>query len=300
MTWKSRQRTLKRNKWRYLSMTAGFFLLVAPFAFLFQAFNALAGSDIPADIHSICYRVPLAWITGPGPLLVDLYIATIIILFIIFVAFLFGPIFCGWMCPVGGMSEAISRSTPLPDNARLRVKEPRVTASLRYGFFVGFIVVAVAIGQQAIAYQYGGVTCRYCASYLLETGSSLVFTGSIAIEQPMNAGLILAIISWLVIGGILMVGGRGWCLFFCPLGALSGLAHKVGTKVGLYHIQFANEKCVKCKRCQTKCPVWAIGEDHKVEPALCIGCRECTKSCVGTAYSYKWGRTDVRDDKTKD
>ncbi len=123
---------------------------------------------------------------------------------------------------------------------------------------------------------------------------------AIAIEQPMNAGLILAILSWLVIGGIMMVGGRGWCLFFCPLGALSGLAHKIGSSVGLYRIDFKAEKCVKCKKCQTNCPVWAIGDDHSIERSLCIGCRECTKSCVGSAYSYKWGREDVREDKTKD
>jgi ferredoxin-type protein NapH len=300
MSWKSRQRTLKRNKWRYISLTLGFFLLVAPFAFLFRAFNLLAGSQLPADIHSICYRVPLAWITGPGPLLVDLYAATILILFIIFIAFLFGPLFCGWLCPVGAVGEAVSRCTPIPDRSRLRIRETRVTSSLRYGFFVGFILLAVVIGQQAIAYQYGGVTCRYCASYLLETGSSLVFTGSIDIEQPMNAGLVLAILSWLVIGGIMMVGGRGWCLFFCPLGALSGLAHKIGSSVGLYRIDFKAEKCVKCKKCQTNCPVWAIGDDHSIERSLCIGCRECTKSCVGSAYNYKWGRGNVGKDKPKD
>src|SRR5512145_1867099 len=168
MSLKSRARTLKRGKWRYLSMLLGFFLIVAPFALIPRAYYWLTGSDLIASIHTICYRVPLAWLSGAGPFLVDLFAATVLVSIIIAVAFVFGPLFCGWLCPVGAVSEALSRASPIPNRFKLDVRDTRVTSGLRYGFFIGYLMVAIAIGESAISYQFGGITCRYCASYVLE------------------------------------------------------------------------------------------------------------------------------------
>jgi Fe-S-cluster-containing hydrogenase component 2 len=55
---------------------------------------------------------------------------------------------------------------------------------------------------------------------------------------------------------------------------------------GAYRMDFDAKKCRDCKKCTTQCPMWAIGGDHKIEKPLCIGCRECSKACVGKAYSY--------------
>jgi ferredoxin-type protein NapH len=282
---RKRLKTLKRNKWRYLSITLGFFLLVAPFALLINGINALGGTNLPADVHTLCYRVPLAWLSGPGAFLLFPMVATIFVLAIIGIALIFGPIFCGWLCPVGGLSEAVSRLVPLPDKYRLQIKDTRVTAGLRYGFFVGFIIMAFFIGEQLVAYQFGGVTCRYCATYLLESGTNALLGTGPAVD-PWNAGIYLTLVAWLVIGGIAMVGGRGWCLFFCPLGAMSGLAHKCGSSIGLPAMRFNEEKCRHCKKCSAKCPMMAIRLDHEIEASLCIGCRECAHACPGKAYSY--------------
>lgn len=289
MSLRSRKRVLLRGKWRYMSMFAGFFLIVAPFALIPEAYYYITGSTLDATIHTICYRVPLAWLSGAGPFLVDLMAATMLILIIIGVALIFGPLFCGWICPVGGLSEAISRAVPIPDKYRLNIKDTRVTAGLRYGFFVGYVLVAYAIGTDALAYQFGGVTCRYCASYLLEAGSLWLFTGTLLIE-PFHAGVIIALVSWLVIGGLFMVGGRGWCLFFCPLGAISGLAHKAGAWMGFYRVEHKDTNCRDCKRCQVKCPMWAIKEDGNIERTLCIGCGECRRNCISKSYVIKVGR----------
>jgi ferredoxin-type protein NapH len=289
MSLKSRARTLQRGKWRYLSLFAGFFLIVAPFALIPDAFYYLTGSTLDASIHTICYRVPLAWLSGAAPFLVDMMAATILILIIIGLALIFGPLFCGWICPVGGVSEAISRAVPIPNKYRLQMKDTRVTAGLRYGFFIGYLLVAFAIGQKAITYQFGGVTCRYCASYLLEVGSTFLFKGTLLIE-PWHAGVIVALVSWLVIGGLFMVGGRGWCLFFCPLGAISGLSHKAGASLGFYKIDYQRSNCTNCRKCQVTCPMWAIKEDRTIERTLCIGCGECRRSCISKCYTYKKGR----------
>jgi ferredoxin-type protein NapH len=213
-------------------------------------------------------------LSGAAPFLVDMMAATILILIIIGLALIFGPLFCGWICPVGGVSEAISRAVPIPNKYRLQMKDTRVTAGLRYGFFIGYLLVAFAIGQKAITYQFGGVTCRYCASYLLEVGSTFLFKGTLLIE-PWHAGVIVALVSWLVIGGLFMVGG---------------LSHKAGASLGFYKIDYQRSNCTNCRKCQVTCPMWAIKEDRTIERTLCIGCGECRRSCISKCYTYKKGR----------
>ncbi|OPY31885.1 MAG: quinol dehydrogenase membrane component [Methanomassiliicoccales archaeon PtaU1.Bin124] len=288
MTLKSRIRTLKRGRWRYLSMFLGFFLIVAPFALIPRAYNYLTGSDLVASVHTICYRVLFAWISGPGPFLTDIWAATILVGIIMAVAFLFGPVFCGWICPVGAIGEALSRLSPIPNRFKLNLRDAKVTAGLRYGFFVGYLLVGVAIAQDAIAYQFGGITCRYCAPLLLEQGANWLFTGSLVLE-PLTAGVYLVLLSWLFIGGLFMVGGRGWCLFFCPLGALSGLSHKLGARLGLYRIDHEPDNCRNCKKCQVQCTMMAIKEDGSIQRSLCIGCGECKRACVSHGYVYRRG-----------
>ena len=285
---KGSKRNLIRNKFRYLTMIAGFFLFVAPFGLFTRAVDFVSGVSLPADVHTICYRVPLAWLTGGGPYLVESLAASVFAIGIVAIALFFGPLWCGWMCPVGALSEGISRAIPIPERFRLNIRSTRVTAGLRYGFFFGFVVLAALIGYQMITYQFGNVTCRYCASYLMQIGSDMLFGTGPGINI-LHAGIFLTLFAWLIVGGIFTSGGRGWCLFLCPLGAISSIAHRFGSSAGAYRMNFDEERCRDCKKCTAKCPMWAIGEDHKIERSLCIGCRECSKACVGKAYAYGRG-----------
>jgi ferredoxin len=289
---KLRSRTpkvVKNNIERYLGLALGFFLFVAPFAVFTWIAYSLTGTEGDATIHSICYRLPLDWLSGQTATSVGPLAAGFIIIALI-VALLFGPLFCGRLCPVGAVSEFVSRIIPLPDKYRMRIKDTRITASLRYGFLAGFVIMAWAAGGQAVQCSYGVDLGRYCSSSLLEYMSLGVFSGAAPVNY-WNTGLVLTLITWLGLGGIMMVGGRGWCLFFCPLGALSGLSHALGARLGLYHIRFEEDKCKHCRKCEVSCPMWAIGLDRKVEPSLCMGCRECVHNCSFKAYRGGFGRT---------
>ena len=279
-------KVFKRNKWRYLSIFAGFFLFVAPFALFTRGVYLLMGSDLVASVHTFCYRMPLIWLSQQAPFLVDYWTATYFFIGVVIIAAIVSPLFCGWLCPIGGLSEGLSRLVPIPDRFRLFIRDTKVTAGLRYGFFAGFLVVAALIGYKAVTYQFGGVSCRYCGQYIMQSASYALFGGGPSIEL-WHAGVFLTIFSWLIIGGLFFQGGRGWCLFFCPLGAASGLAYKVGHFARNYGVQFEKTKCRDCKRCHTRCPMWAIREDGTIEKLLCIGCTECVKSCTFKAYHYE-------------
>jgi ferredoxin len=282
-------KVVKNNIERYLGLALGFFLFVAPFAVFTWFAYSLTGTDGDATIHSICYRLPLDWLTGGSVASVG-PIAAAFVIVIVVIALLFGPLFCGRLCPVGAISEFVSRIVPLPTKYRMRIRDTRVTASLRYGFLAGFIIMGWAAGGQAAQCSYGVDLGRYCSSSILEYMSLGLFSGAAPVNY-WNTGLLLTMFTWLVLGGIMMVGGRGWCLFFCPLGALSGISHALGSRLGLYHIKFDEDRCRHCRRCEVSCPMWAIGLDRKVEPALCIGCRECVHNCSFKAYRGGFGRS---------
>jgi len=285
-------KVVRRNAERYIGLVIGFFLFVAPFTVFTWFAYSLTGSSGNASIHSICYRLPLDWLIGGSAALVG-PIAAAFVIGALAVALLFGPLFCGRLCPVGAMSELVSRITPLPSRYRMRIRDTRVTASLRYGFLAGFILMGLAAGGRVAECSYGVDLGRYCSSSITEYMSLGLFGGALP-ANFWNTGLLLTLFAWLVLGGIMMVGGRGWCLFFCPLGALSGLSHALGSRLGLYHVQFHEDKCRRCRRCEVSCPMWAIGLDRRVEHSLCISCGECVHNCSFKAYQGGFGRTGVK------
>jgi ferredoxin-type protein NapH len=278
--------TLRRNKWRYLSLIAGFFLFVGPFALIARGVNLLTGNLASPTLHTLCFRMPVDWLFGGRVFALLGSVAAAFILGVIIISFFFGPVFCGWLCPVGSVSEGISRIVPLGENYRIRIRDPAVTKGLRYGFFAGFAAVAILVGYKLASIS--GICCRYCTSSVLQNMADAL-TGQTGAISYWHTGSILTLFSWLLVGGVFMSGGRGWCLFFCPLGVLSSLSHTAGKKLGMYRVAFDREKCGECSECRVSCPTWATGPDKVPDSHLCICCKECTTACPKGSYEYRKG-----------
>jgi len=281
-------KVLANNRRRYLSLIAGFFLFVAPFALLTRAVLFAVGNTAEATLHTFCFRMPLDWFFGGRFYLLIGSVSAAFILVVVLIALIAGPVFCGWLCPVGSATEVLSRAVPIPERYRLKIKDTKITSGLRYGFLLGFIAVAV-IGGFRLSTQISSICCRYCSASVMQNLSSAFF-GNPGAAEYWHTGSILVLASWLIIGGLFFVGGRGWCLFFCPLGAVSNLAHKLGARLGSYKITFDKKKCNNCEDCKVSCPTWAIKEDKEIERNLCITCNECTHSCNYNAYKYQRGK----------
>jgi ferredoxin-type protein NapH len=283
--------TIVKNKWRYLTLVLGFFLFVGPFALAVRGVYSLMDNQAAATLHSFCFRMPFSWLFEGRYYSVFASVVMAGFAFGVTILSIFiGPIFCGWLCPVGAISEGLSRAIPIPNKYRLKIRDPALTSMLRYGFLAGFILVGVLVGYKFVAStELSTVCCRYCASAVLQTMADAVFVSPLALEY-WHSGAIIVLVAWLVIGGLFMVGGRGWCLFFCPLGAISGLAHKLGAKLGFLRMEYNASKCHNCKGCSDRCMMWAIKEDRTVERALCTNCKECSNMCPQGAYTLKWGR----------
>ena len=283
------QSSFRRNKWRYLAIAAGFLLFVHPAALLIRAVFFLQGSTADANLHKVCFRMPFDWIvTGrlavfDGRLLLILFLGGVL-----GTAFFFGPLFCGWLCPVGSSTELLSK--PVPRKLKIDLSRKINPAALRYGFLTSFVLVSV-LAAFAPALGLASICCRYCAASQLQNIVSGIFDPSSL--AYWHSGAIMAIGAWLFFGGIMWKGGRGWCLYACPLGAVSNVLHAIGSKVGISRrIKHDPAHCSECGDCEEVCPAWAIHRYSKeidINRHTCNVCLECVKACQAGCYKYERG-----------
>jgi len=193
----------------------------------------------------------------------------IILLVIILTAFLFKKGFCGWVCPVGFISEMIGnigdRIVRLLGINR-RLKSPRLLdyplRSLKYillGFFVYavfFAMSATAI-QQFVASPYNKVADVKMLEFFADIDSFALWTIAILF--------------------VLSIFIRGfWCRYFCPYGALLGLVSLLGSG----KVRRNADKCIDCARCAKVCPSFIkVDQITSVVSDECSGCLDCVDVC---------------------
>ena len=264
---------------------AGFFLLgilllYAPFALLSRLLLWLTNQPKEADVHSICLRMPIQWLTQPWMYQTMIERPTYLVAVIVLpaIAFVFGPIFCGWMCPAGHITEFLSRL--VPPRFQINLSGKLNPAPIRYGFTVG-MMGAFIVG--------GSVCCSFCNFAHAQSLVSAVFGDFTGITYWASFTF-LAFAVWFVLLGLFTKGGRGWCNLLCPAGAIQGLAHSIGSwlKIGR-SVQIDQALCRRCKSCQDACATWAIQAQSptlQVNRHACNGCMDCTKVCEYGAIAY--------------
>ena len=277
---------LRRHKWRYLAIVLGFLLFVGPGAYLIRAVFWVQGNTAVADIHKVCFRMPFDWIAGGRLATFDgRYLLIGFLVLVIGVAFVFGPLFCGWLCPVGSSTELLSK--PMPNKFKINLQRFISPSALRYGFLASFIAVAslaVFVPSMGLA----SICCRYCASSQLQNIVYGIFDPSSL--QYWHSGAIMTSGAWLLVGGVFWKGGRGWCLYGCPLGAISNISHVIGSKLGFtFKVKHDPSKCTECHKCDNVCPSWSLNRNSKevdINRHTCTACLECVKTCDKGCYTY--------------
>lgn len=263
-----------------LKRTVGYILGFVLFYEPFMMFNKIAGTFITdssfSSIHVPCARIPLANIVT-GEWLAASPISLLFCFLLAVTSLWFGPLFCGRLCPAGGFSEFLG--SLLPDKYKIDWAKLVPVLPLRYGFFAGFLF-SVWLGF--------GVPCTYCNYYSLEIFVNLFITGQLLNNLPsLIATFFLANLFF----GLFTKGGRGYCLFLCPVGTYNSLFHIFGRFFpGAFAMQVHQSTCIGCTKCVQGCPMRAISMQKRkahINRCLCITCGKCTHSCPQRAIRYQ-------------
>ncbi|MEI8080798.1 MAG: 4Fe-4S binding protein [Actinomycetes bacterium] len=286
MTAVPRSSPLAANRLKRLGgFAVGLVLFYAPFALLVRGVGWLfpastAGTSI-SDVHSACLRMPLGWLTQPWmwPTLGSSPISWLPIAILPLAAVAAGPLFCGWVCPAGALPEYLSRA--VPDRLKFDFKDRVDIVPLRYGFFAGILLVP---------FVSSSICCSLCNFNQMQNLVSGVFGNFSGFAYFSTMGVIAATL-WIVPLGLFTKGGRGWCLFLCPAGAMMGLASWASAKLPwAFRVRSSGSACTSCGTCQDVCPMRAVQVTPEAEQTinrhLCIECQDCVSACPDGALQY--------------
>lgn len=188
----------------------------------------------------------------------------LIFLIPIFVVLIFGALFCGWVCPLGGIQEfwwRIGRKIKplyLAQNYFRRFNLGRFSF-LKYLFLI-LIILAVVLWKRPIL----------CG--LDPFGAIFGYFKNPAVWVSLIVFAVLALAIF-----------RPFCRFFCPYGALLSLL----SKISIFQLKTEKEKCQKCNLCQKVCLIEAINKNNQINQGECIRCGECLVKCPVKAIQLK-------------
>lgn len=243
-----------------------FFALIALIAINHQLSES--GGGIPflskASLHALCPFggvVSLYQFATTGTFVQKIHESSFALMIIgFFLAILFGPAFCGWICPLGSIQEWFGRLGKKLFKRKYNHFIPyNIDKYLRYLRYVMLIWVLYMT-----AYS-GKLFFQDLDPYfaLFNFWSSEVAVG----------GLIILFVTL----ALSLFVERPWCKYACPYGAVLGIANLFR----VFSIRRAIEPCKSCGICATECPMGIqVHEVEIVRDHQCISCLECTSEAV--------------------
>ena len=179
------------------------------------------------------------------------------------ISLLFRKAFCGWLCPVGTVSEYFWRigQKTFGRNFVLSRWFDWPLRSIKYILLGLFLWAVASMSAPAIRAFLDGPY------------------GAIADVKMLNFFRYLSVTSAVVLG-VLTVGSffiqNFWCRYFCPYGALMGLVALASPS----RIRREPQLCIDCAKCARACPSsLAVDKLVTICSAECIACMECVTSC---------------------
>ncbi len=178
------------------------------------------------------------------------------------VSFLYGRLWCGWVCPQTLASDFADSLKARLDKA-LRARRSRARFLLARGAW-SLILTSMALAT-------GLVTASYWLAPRTVARAAL---------HPMSdipAALLIYGLAF-VVGADMLWVRRKFCANACPYGAMLGLLADKNT-LAVRYLDERKDDCIKCGRCETVCPM-GIDIKQGAGQMECIGCGECADACT--------------------
>ena len=254
---------LKRSLWHRTLIQVLFFAIIAVISVNHTLAKSGGGITLldGVSLHAVCpfggVETLYKFITQ-GTFIQKVRESSFVLMSLVFLlAILFGPVFCGWVCPLGSIQEWVGKIGR------------RIFKSTRYNHFVP------AGLDKVLRYARYGVLAWVL--YVTITSGSMLFqnadpyyalfsfwTGEVT---PVALGILaLTLVLSLFVE-------RPWCKYACPYGAVLGLTNLFR----VFKIRRVEGTCRNDGACDIKCPMnIPVSEKKVIRDHQCITCMECT------------------------
>jgi polyferredoxin len=178
-------------------------------------------------------------------------------------SWLFRKSFCGWLCPVGAVSEYLWRLGRGTFGRNFRLPR-RLDIGLRTLKYLLLGLFAYAVASMSVAAIHAFLEGPYGIVDDVKMLNFFRFLG-------VTGGAVVAL---LVLASVFVQ--NFWCRYLCPYGALMGIASSLSP----LRIRRDESLCIDCGKCAKACPA-ALPVDRLVtiRSAECIGCLQCVADC---------------------
>ena len=194
----------------------------------------------------------------------------LLFVFMFFTAIFFGRAWCGWICPMAGLSEAAMGV----NRKNVNVKRLKI---IRYSIFT--VWFAILIVMFILAGGIKGVDLLR----LTDNG--------ISVDAPMKYIIYYAVLAIFIILTF-WLGKRGACHAICWMSPFLAGGFTIGKilKIPQLRVKTDSSKCIKCGVCDSKCPmsikVSSGVKDGHIKTSDCILCGECVDACKKKVLRY--------------
>lgn len=193
-----------------------------------------------------------------------------------------GRLWCGWVCPGGGMQEIVEPVNNKPVNGSK-------IDWIKWVIWIPWISLIIWLAIRAGGYQSIDLL------HLTQNGISVAGSE----DRPiLFAYIIYYIVIALFIGLAIFVGRRAGCHIICWMAPFMMIGRWIRNRFAWPSLKLVADSsaCVDCKLCSKNCPmsldVNAMVQVEKMEHAECILCGTCVDNCAKKAirYSFAAGR----------
>ena len=178
-------------------------------------------------------------------------------------ALLFRKGFCGYICPVGFVSNLLGR---LGERLGLNRTPPRKLELALQA--IKYIPLALLGYFSLLAMSMDEIEAFMGVPFNMVADSSMLFFF-------LRASTTTLIVVGVIVAASLVVR-NAWCRFLCPYGAFLGL-FALASPVA---VRRNAATCTSCRRCQRVCPsAIAVHQKTRVNSPECLGCTACIEAC---------------------
>ena len=190
-----------------------------------------------------------------------------------------GRAVCGWACPIGLLQRVTGKIARKFKKYKFiqNFEKHKIESYLRYMkyfVFIGLVVLA--------AFFIGFMFTNICpVGFLVGTiPVSILNPGQYYPSEFFYISLVIFVLFIILI----FVIERGWCRYFCPVGAMLAPFNKIS----ILHISVDKEKCVHCNICSNVCPMGIDVSNMNRDPE-CILCGKCVEACPENIIKFERG-----------